>query len=55
MNCFMGPHGFLATSCTLHFQDHKLFHFQSPKDSVIASEIMIYKFGWSITLVVDCF
>jgi hypothetical protein len=55
MNCFMGSHGFLATSCTLNFQDHMLFHFQSPKDSVIASKNVLYNFGWSIALVVDCF
>jgi hypothetical protein len=38
MNCFMGPYGFLATSCALHFQDHKFSRFQSPKYSVIAFE-----------------
>jgi hypothetical protein len=55
MNFFMGPHDFLATSCTLHFQQHHmLFHFQSPKDSVITSKNVLYNFGWSIALVVDC-
>lgn len=38
MKCFMGPHGFLATSCTLHFQVTS-YSIINPQKIVITSKM----------------
>jgi len=54
MRCLLGPHGFLAISYTLWLQDHRLFCFQSLKDSLTAFGNVFYNFGWSTALAMDC-
>ncbi len=44
----LGPHGFLAISCSSHLQDHRLMCFQSLENNLTTSGNMFYSFSWLV-------